>query len=63
MELVRAFLAIVIPIAVVGLLVWLFEFCVPQAPQKLKILIRVVAIVLVAMYLLQKFGLYNFALP
>lgn len=63
MELARAFLAIVVPIVVVGLLVWLGEVCFPSMPSKLKLLIRVVAIVLVVMYLLQKFGLYSFSLP
>jgi hypothetical protein len=63
MELVQAFLAIVIPIVVVGLLVWLAEYCIPTMPQRLKTLIRVVAIVLVVIYLLDKFGLYRISLP
>lgn len=62
MDLVRAFLEIVVPVGVIGLLVYLFERLWPTSPEKIKLLVRVVALIFVVFFLLDRFGLYSFPL-
>jgi len=60
MELVRAFVELILPIAVLGLIIWLIEFFWPTCPPRLKTLFRVLAGVLIVLYLLNWFGIYSF---